>query len=103
MLSCSASFIYRPSSWAVVLYLPEWKAFGNQAVEIYRFETQTIAPLEFFSRILLSRPVLDGDVHDWQPWENAGGRAQEEHGPQDDIEPILYSTRRITQQTVNGN
>lgn len=72
-----------------VLCLPEWEAFGDQA----------IAPLDFFSRVLLSRPVLNGDVHDC----GSHGKAQKKRGPQGDIGPIRYKTRRITQQAGNGN
>lgn len=65
---------------------------------IYSFETKAIAPLDFFSRVLLSRPVLNGNAHDC----GSHGKAQKKRDPQDDIEPLRYKTRRVTQQAGNG-
>ncbi|ODM15957.1 hypothetical protein SI65_08798 [Aspergillus cristatus] len=76
---------------------------GKQVVitqsRIYSFETQAVAPLDFFSRVLLSRPVLNGNAHEC----GGHGKAQKKRGAQDDIEPRHHKTRRVTQQAGNGN
>ncbi|BCR92298.1 uncharacterized protein ACHE_80198S [Aspergillus chevalieri] len=66
---------------------------------IYSFETQAVAPLDFFSRVLLSRPALNGNAHEC----GGHGKAQKKRGAQDDIELRRHKTRKVTQQAGNGN